>query len=104
MIRQECRTEIEVSYQTQYDEECETVTKSECHPVVKQVPDKKCHTAYEKACSTHYKTTYVHSYAKFCKPVHKEVSTYVTVRSPSRYKRGFYNFYEKRIVWLSFKS
>ena len=72
--RQECRTEIEVSYKTEYAEACETVTKSECHPVVKQVPDKKCHTAYEKACSTHYETTYVHSYAEKCKPVHKEAS------------------------------
>lgn len=73
VIRQECRTEIEVSYHTEYDEVCQTVAERQCHPVVKQVPDKECHTTYEKVCITEIQTTYDHSYAEECKPVQRKV-------------------------------
>ena len=52
---------------------CHTVTKPECHPVVKQVPEQKCHTEYEKVCHAELQTTYVHDYVDECKPVHKKV-------------------------------
>ena len=71
--RQECRTEIEVSHRTEYDDVCETVPERQCHPVVKQVPEKECHTTHEKVCTTVHKTIYEHSYTQECKPVSKEV-------------------------------
>ena len=71
--RQECRTEIEVSHRTEYDDVCETVPERQRHPVVKQVPEKECHTTHEKVCTTVHKTIYEHSYTQECKPVSKEV-------------------------------